>query len=183
MVRPGDTHSPEVVRKVQEFLNEREGASLIVSGLYDSVTVHAVKNFQKKYATQILAPWGITEPTGIIYTTTVAKINALMCGASRGCPYFTTLAKPGASNVEVLKIKSFLNMVLGLTLDTSSEILDNVAVAAVRQFQSRYREFILKPWGLSQPTGWWYQTTVRQANKFMGCESGPLTLPNGAVIE
>lgn len=184
MIRPGDAHSPEVVRRVQEFLNEREGALLEVSGTYNEETVRAVRAFQEKYAVQILAPWGITKPTGIIYITTAAKINALSCGAKMGCPYFTLLTKPLSSNSEVPKIKSLLNMILGLSLDVSSERLDEASVRAVEQFQSRYRDFILRPWNLSRPTGWWYQTTIRQANKFMGCENlPPILLPSGVTVE
>jgi hypothetical protein len=68
-----------LVEKLQVFLNDHEGAGLPVTGYYGTLTRAAVATFQTKYATDVLAPWGITEPTGITYKTTRWKINSLMC--------------------------------------------------------------------------------------------------------
>jgi hypothetical protein len=78
----GRPNNPEQVNLLQAFLNEKEGNTLPVSGYFGSLTLNAVKTFQSKYASEILAPWGITEPTGNVYKSTKWKINILMCPAS-----------------------------------------------------------------------------------------------------
>ncbi len=78
------SYSADDVRFVQEFLNKELGLSLIVSGEYDAETIAAVKAFQTKYATEVLAPWmpfghdGVT-PTGIVFKTTQYWMNKLSC--------------------------------------------------------------------------------------------------------
>lgn len=67
------------VQDLQKFLNDWEGEALDVSGIYDFITVAAVKRFQAKYSSEILDPWGVKEPTGNVYYTTQRKINDLYC--------------------------------------------------------------------------------------------------------
>ncbi len=76
-LRPGSTGSE--VTKLQELLNKLIDAKLTISGKYDAATVAAVKAFQLKYAADILAPWGVTEPSGIAGFTTNKKLNELSC--------------------------------------------------------------------------------------------------------
>lgn len=45
---------------------------------YGYYTEQAVKAFQAAYASEILAPWGITLPTGFFGTTTLKKLNSLL---------------------------------------------------------------------------------------------------------
>jgi peptidoglycan hydrolase-like protein with peptidoglycan-binding domain len=51
----------------------------------------------------------------------------------------------------------------------------------VKKFQAQYTKEILLPWNLTDPTGVWGRTTRAMANKFEGCNEGPVTLPNGVV--
>ncbi len=82
-IRPAAANNPFEVKKLQVFLNKNEGETEITeTGAYDSKTVAAVKRFQAKYASEILTPWGITEPTGSVYHTTKKKINELTCDGS-----------------------------------------------------------------------------------------------------
>ncbi len=73
----GANNSKEEVKKLQSFLNTHMGEALLVDGFYGNNTFQAVKRFQLKYASEILHPWGINEPTGFVYLTTQRKINAL----------------------------------------------------------------------------------------------------------
>lgn len=73
------TDNADDVKMLQEFLNKEMGLTLEVNGEYDSATIEAIKAFQLKYATEILAPWGITNATGIVYKTTQRMINMLSC--------------------------------------------------------------------------------------------------------
>lgn len=157
------------VKKLQTFLNTYEGATLVVDGVYKQVDVDAVKKFQTKYRTQILSPWGITIPTGYVFKTTLAKINAVVCGSTLHCPIFTKNTDLKSSHAEVSRVKNFLNQILGTSLNTNSSSMDLASIRAVSEFQIRYKEFILKPLGLSHATGLWYESTRKQANAFMGC--------------
>ena len=40
---------------------------------------------------------------------------------------------------------------------------------AIKDFQAKYPEEILKPWNLSEPNGRWYKTTKAKANELVGC--------------
>jgi len=78
-MRQGRGNDPLDVVKLQNFLNGEVDAGLPTTGYFGPLTAAAVKKFQAKYADEVLAPWNLTEPTGLVYTTTRAKINELAC--------------------------------------------------------------------------------------------------------
>jgi len=80
-IRQGVDNDPEQVKKLQEFLNEEMNANLPVTGVYGPLTYNALKAFQEKYPSEILAPWGLNTSTGIAYQTTLRWINMLECPA------------------------------------------------------------------------------------------------------
>ena len=71
------------VKCLQQFLKS-QGPEIypegLVTGNFLSLTKKAVIRFQEKYASEILAPWGITRGTGYVGSTTRAKINELLWG-------------------------------------------------------------------------------------------------------
>lgn len=67
------------VLKLQNFLNQTMNAGLILNGVYDMPTEKAVRAFQTAHADQILVPWGLTAPTGLVYLTTQRWINLMYC--------------------------------------------------------------------------------------------------------
>ena len=73
------SNDKEQTIKVQTFLNKSMNANLPVTGFYGPQTVRAVKAFQLKYASEILTPWNIKAPTGIVYLTTANQINKIEC--------------------------------------------------------------------------------------------------------
>ena len=73
------TNNPTDVKNLQKFLKDVESEQVDENGIYDIITIAAVKRFQMKYSSEILTPWGITEPTGHVYYTTQNKINNLAC--------------------------------------------------------------------------------------------------------
>jgi len=185
----GGKNNPEEVKKLQQFLNEYEGEKLAVDGTYDTDDLEAVKRFQAKYLDQIMAPWGVYEPTGKVFRTTTAKINLLMCSKQRSCPYFKSYLKEGDENIEAVMIQDFLNIIFapisgyptnGLEL---SKEFNGKTKTTVKDFQTVYKEIVLKPWGLTSATGWWYKTTRHAANKLMNCAEGEIVLDNGAKVE
>ena len=71
------------VRCLQQFL-KGQGQDIypegLVTGYFGNLTLSAVKRFQEKYASEILAPLGLYHSTGYVGPSTRAKINQLLGG-------------------------------------------------------------------------------------------------------
>ena len=78
-IRQGEVNDVDEVRKLERFLNAHENAGLVEDGIYGSWDTRAVEAFQWKYRDEILTPWGYTEPTGFVFTTTRDAINRILC--------------------------------------------------------------------------------------------------------
>ncbi len=79
-LRLGYSNDPVEVTKLQRFLKEYEGfTNLAVTGVFDLATDKAVREFQDKYATDVLTPWGLPGNTGYVYYTTQKKVNEIYC--------------------------------------------------------------------------------------------------------
>ena len=78
-MRVGIDNNPNEVRKLQYFLNTYEGANIVVDGDFNGQTEAAVMDMQVAHSKEILAPWGVTVPTGIVYITTARYINKVFC--------------------------------------------------------------------------------------------------------
>jgi peptidoglycan hydrolase-like protein with peptidoglycan-binding domain len=77
----------EEVRRLQQFLNAQgftvaSGTELGAPGhetdLFGLLTEDAVKRFQAAYAAEILAPVGLTAPSGFFGPNSIRKANALL---------------------------------------------------------------------------------------------------------
>ena len=88
-IRLGIRNDPNEVKKLQQFLNTDPDTQVARSGvgslgfestIFGPLSRNAVNAFQRKYASEILAPLGISAPTGAVYASTREKINALSCG-------------------------------------------------------------------------------------------------------
>ena len=77
-LRYGSPNKADVV-KLQTFLNA-QGFTLPATGFFGPLTVSATKSFQRKYASEILTPVGLSSPTGLVYSSTIRKINTIACG-------------------------------------------------------------------------------------------------------
>lgn len=77
-LRAGDRN--EAVIKLQTFLMSQGLFSYpTATGFFGSITSQAVKDFQEKYAAEILTQAGLTIPSGFVGPMTLAKINAISC--------------------------------------------------------------------------------------------------------
>lgn len=72
-------NNPEQVTKLQQFLVKHGYGTFTPTGYFGSLTEAAVKAFQSKYAEQILKPWNLSAPTGLVYLTTIRQINLIEC--------------------------------------------------------------------------------------------------------
>lgn len=72
-------NNPDQVKKLQAFLNKWMNAGLPTTGFFGPLTLAQVNAFQAKYGDDILKPWGLNAPTGLVYLATLTKINKLEC--------------------------------------------------------------------------------------------------------
>ena len=102
-IRRGSANRDEV-KKLQAFLNGEVGSNLPLTGLFGPMTETAVRTFQQKYASEILAPVGLTRGTGSVYASTLKKINALACGLpaqTGGAPPVSDIMSTASSTATV----------------------------------------------------------------------------------
>jgi len=86
---------------------------------------------------------------------------------SGSCTPFTKRLKIGAVGVEVRRVQSFLRS-QGYTVDRSG-VFGVRTERAVLQFQKKYITDIVMASGSSNPTGLWYEFTMKKANEITGC--------------
>ena len=176
-VQPEINVSTDILN-LQTFLNEFEGESLTLTGIYDSASNEAVKRFQRKYAREILDVWNLQEATGYVGITTRLKLNFLLKGQTAQCPVFTEYngGKDGIYvSDEVMKTKEIL-----ADLDIYQGPIDRIwspeTNDALVVFQETFREVMLDPWNITEGTGYKYKTTNKFLNYFAGCDTGAIEL-------
>ncbi len=170
-------NNEDSVKKLEMFLNDYQGETLEINGIYESADIEAVKRFQVKYRSDILDPWGLKNPTGYVYIATLAKINSFSCTSmlsnTAKCPYFTYYHKLGDVGGDVKKIQNFLNATMNTHLDETG-LFDKNTLKAIKTFQGVFSSSILSSWGLTTPPGKWGMSTKRKANEIIGCKEPPL---------
>jgi hypothetical protein len=75
----GAHNDADDVRRLQAFLNTHMHAALDITGIFDLNTEIVVREFQTRYAHDILNPWGLLQDSGHVYYTTQKKINEIQC--------------------------------------------------------------------------------------------------------
>jgi murein L,D-transpeptidase YcbB/YkuD len=167
--------SPGVI-ELQKRLKEEGVYNGPITGYFGPLTEAAVKSYQKKYG---IKPTGIVGPitrdrlnsSQNQISSTITNIKNQSENQKTQCPYFTKSLRLGMNDNEVEKIQQFLINQGFLPQDfKKSSLFDKTTEDAVKKFQTKYHNEILKPWGLSSPTGYWYTATKKQANKLIGCE-------------
>lgn len=142
----GGTNNPIQVTKLQIFLKNAEKAAVTVSGNFDEATENAVKDFQKKYLSDILGPWDATRSTGFVYITTMKKINQLVCAQP------LTLSADEVAIIEAYKARGSVDQAdtattsisgpVGSLVTDTMDTDDNTAAAVNSSILSRFWEFL-----------------------------------------
>src|SRR3989338_5010158 len=83
-IRRGVKNDETQVKLLQQYLNTYEHANLVLDGVFDADDETAVIAWQEKYASEILAPWGIVHGTGYIYKTSLQKLKTLFLSQCEG---------------------------------------------------------------------------------------------------
>jgi hypothetical protein len=66
---------------------QKDGEQVRITGSFDDQTAAAITSFQEKYASQILAPYGLSNGTGYAGKSTRAELNLLFgCGTTKNPP-------------------------------------------------------------------------------------------------
>ena len=76
-VSTGASNNIEEVKYIERFLNTYHNTKLPVDGVYTEADKQAIMNWQNLYGEQLLAPWGLTESVGVVFTSSAEKMNQI----------------------------------------------------------------------------------------------------------
>ena len=85
------------------------------------------------------------------------------------CPTFNQNLRKGSRGEEVRKVQTFLKQQELFTFPTITGYYGTITQKAVAAFQAKYSDEILKPLGLTNPTGNWFGKTIAKANTLAKC--------------
>ncbi len=177
-------NDPLEVMKLERFLNEKQGETVVVDGVYGAEDFAAVKRFQQKYSSEVLQIWGLSEPTGYVFKTTLLKINSFYCSGTIQCPYFVEYNNVSENNSsqEVRRAKVLMKD-LGFYAGAIDTNYDAQFKNTMSTFQETFRQTMLDPWGLKQGTGYKYKTTNKFLNMLVGCDTGAVELDGQGTFD
>lgn len=182
-IRINGNNNSDDVRKLETFLNDKQDETLPIDGIYSMEDMEAVKRFQKKYQSEVLSVWGLSEPTGYVYRTTLIKINSFYCNQNLTCPAFTehNSLEENSISEENLKTKTLLSE-LGFYSGAVNDVFDLELDTALKNFQETFSDTMLKPWNLTYGTGYKYKTTNKFLNLIVGCKTEAVELDGLGVF-
>ncbi len=102
-MRYGIQNDPAEVLKLQQFLKRHMGSNVPINGTFDLLTEIGVRDFQKRYADEVLYPWGLKRDSGFVYYTTQKKINEIECD------YRVVFPLNATQGDEILRFRNFMN--------------------------------------------------------------------------
>jgi len=136
----GKNNDIVAVKKIQIFLNIYQNANLPIDGTYDAIDEQAVRDFQSKYMKEILLPWGYYDSTGVVYITTTAKINAIVCGTEIEYPDLGLVAQFSKLNDFLHHMTSYISTsvssVFGTNYNYCKVDRDSFAKSIILRFKS-----------------------------------------------
>jgi peptidoglycan hydrolase-like protein with peptidoglycan-binding domain len=99
-------------------------------------------------------------------------------------PYLTSFLKQDQTNniSDVRRLQAFLGKHNSLSLPITG-YFDNGTAVAVKKFQEKYKEDVLTPWGLNEPTGHVYYTTQKTINEIQCAYEKPFPLTLAQTTE
>ncbi len=168
------------VKLLQKHMNRLGFRSGPEDGIFGPITESAVKRMQASLGVRV---------DGIVGPETRSAINH-SCGEEEEeldpsiskCPVFTKYHRRGDRGGEVAKIQKFLRDVVKVYRGKVDGIFGEETFQAVKRFQEKYRDRILKPWGMTRASGRWYQSTKNTANFLSGCRERTV-LDNGYILQ
>lgn len=160
-MKKGGNNDSEQVKKLQTLLNQKESANLVVNGIFDDATEMAVKNFQAKYINDTMGPWGANTPSGVVYITTLKKLNNVACNAPLSLNYnelstinsyknsaVTNTVTPENTSTEIGSAGPVLPVVAQVTSTSSNDGGENTASVAKTGIFTKFKNFVKRLLGL-----------------------------------
>jgi hypothetical protein len=130
----------------------------------------------------IITPTTPTTPTTTPLNTFISPLDnntQLTCNPFRN--YLKLNSK--TNNVDEVKLwQAFLNKYNNESLPITG-YYGPLTSNAIKRFQLKYKDEILTPWNLTNPTGYTYKTTRAKGNSLLGCSEGELLLDNGNKVD
>jgi uncharacterized delta-60 repeat protein len=136
--------------------------------------------------------FGVTSPTSTtntITTPTTTPLNTFISPLDNKtqltCNPFRNYLKLNSktNNVDEVKLwQAFLNKYNNESLPITG-YYGPLTSNAIKRFQLKYKDEILTPWNLTNPTGYTYKTTRAKGNSLLGCSEGELLLDNGNKVD
>lgn len=138
---------------------------------------------------------GSSSGSGLVITPPIEKVKEETI--DKKCPIFTQHMKLGdrdgfvGQSKQEVGVSSVISEVAllqktlknqGYYSGTINGIFDVKTKSAVKTWQEKFFNDVLKPWGLKGPTGWVYQSTERWLNIQAGCHDS-VVLDNGVVLD
>lgn len=146
-----------------------------------TVSGGGVLPFQSSTSTPVVITYSTsTASTTIPANSFVSPVD----GKTLKCNAFNAYMKLNSklNNVEEVKIwQAFLNKELNLKVPVTG-YYGKLTSNAVKAFQTKYSDEVLKPWDISAATGYTYKSTRYKANKILGCTESPIQLENGKTL-
>ncbi len=96
------------------------------------------------------------------------KNNSFAQNISKKC--FVNKHRWGSRGEEVVRIQEFLRQQGLFAFPRNTGFYGRITFEAVKKFQQKYEDVILKPLGLKYPTGNWYSLTIKKANQLSDCQ-------------
>ena len=84
--------------------------------------------------------------------------------------------------LQVIRLQAFLKVFEHFDYVTVNGVFDEATLQAVNEFQLRYKDEVLTPWGINQPTGYVYIRTLGKINQIL-CGSGIPSVTPAKVIK
>jgi hypothetical protein len=127
---------------------------------------------------------------GSVLGVAIGPNGGSVAGASTGpgascTTHISAFMGPNRTNdpEQVRRLQTVLKTIEGMDVDVNG-VYDAKTFAAVKAFQMKYADEILKPWGLTTPTGFTYLTTRKKLNEvFCAGMTFPLTPEEQAIID
>lgn len=118
----------------------------------------------------VTSPNPVSSSTVPALATSSPAMSEGFSSSATTCPYFIENLRQGSQGEEVSKVQEFLKAQGLFTYPAITQYFGPITESAVKAFQATYADDILRPLGLSAPTGWWYEFTRRKADSLLGCQ-------------